>query len=328
MRVLVTGATGFVGGGVARRLARDGHDVRALARASADVHSLEAAGIDVVRGDVGDIESLAVAMSGCSHVIHLAAAKSGARSRLHAVNVRGTANVIDAASRGGVQRVVYGSTLGVHGFVTTPPLDERSPIRPNTPYRLSKWRGEEVARAAHERAGAPVVIARISSVVGCGARGWLPLAQGIAAGRMRLVGDGTNAIDLVPLDDLVDGLVRCAVVPSIEGRHYVLGGGAPATVAGFAAAIAEALGVPAPHAGLPAMPFRVVQHVAQLVFRYTEYTPSYVHGREMLVADKRATSERARAELGYSPRGSLRDAVRAMVQCFVSAGQVARGGRP
>ena len=75
------------------------------------------------------------------------------------------------------------------------------------------------------------------------------------------------------------------------------------------------------------MPFRVVQRAAELVFRYTEYTPSFVHGREMLVADKRATSERARAELGYAPRGSVGDAVRAMVECFVAAGQIPRAGR-
>ena len=322
MRVLVTGATGFVGGGVARRLARDGHDVRVLPRPSADVHSLEAVGIDVVRGDVREIESIAVALSGCSHVIHLAAAKGGSSSLLRDVNVRGTANVLDAAREAGIHRVVYGSTLGVHGFVTGVRMDERTAIRPNTPYRLSKWRGEEVARAAHARAGAPVVIARISSVVGCGARGWLPLAKGIAAGRMRLVGDGANSIDLVPLDDLVDGLVRCAVVPSIEGRHYVLGAGTPSTVAGFTASIAEALGAPAPRTGLPALPFRMIQRVAGVVFRFTEYTPSYVHGREMLVADKRDSSERARAELGYDPRGSLSDAVRAMVKCFVAAGQI------
>lgn len=320
--MLVTGATGFIGGAVACRLARDGHDVRALARPTADVGQLVAAGIDVVRGDVRDPASLALAVRGCSHVIHLAAAKSGPASLLHDVNVRGTANVLDAARGTNVQRVVFGSTLGVNGFVTGQPVDERAPARPNTPYRLSKWRAEEVVRAAHERVDAPVVIARISSVCGRGARGWLPLARGIAAGGMRLIGDGANSVDLVPIDDLADGLIRCAMTPSIEGRHYVLGAGAPSTVAGFAASIARVLGVPAPRPGLPAAPFRAAQRAAAFVFRLTEFASPFVHNREVLVADKRAVSSLARAELGYDPRASLDDAVRAMVEGYVAAGEL------
>ena len=322
MRVLVTGATGFVGGAVARRLAREGHDVRALARPTADIARLVAAGIDVVPGDVRDSDSLALAVRGCSHVIHLAAAKSGSSALMDEVNVRGTANVLAAARGTDVQRVVFGSTLGVHGFVTGRPIDERTPARPNTLYRLTKWRAEEVVRAAHERVNAPVVIARISSVIGRGAGGWLRLAQGIAAGRMRLIGDGANSIDLVPVSDLVDGLIACTVAPSIEGRHYVLGAGAPATVAGFASSIASALGVPAPAPGLPAAPFRAAQRAAALVFRATGFASPFVHSRESLVADKRADSARAREELGYEPRASLEDAIRAMVDGFVSAGQL------
>ena len=326
MRVLVTGATGFLGGAVARTLARDGHDVRTLARPPADAGPLVAAGIDVVRGDVRDADAVALAVRGCSHVIHLAAAKSGALAQQDDVNVRGTAIVIDAARRAGVQRIVFGSTLGVHGFVTGTPLDEHSAVRPNTPYRLSKWRAEQVARSAHERLHVPVVIARISSVIGRGARGWLPMARGIAAGRMRHIGDGSNAIDLVPIDDLVDGLTRCAVVPSIEGRHYVLGASAPSTVAGFASRIADALGVPAPRPGLPAAPFRMAQHAAALVFRLTRKASPFVHDREVLVADKRAISARARAELGYDPHASLDDAIRAMVDGYVASGAIVRRG--
>jgi nucleoside-diphosphate-sugar epimerase len=170
----------------------------------------------------------------------------------------------------------------------------------------------------------PVVIARISTVVGAGARGWLRLAQGIAAGAMHLVGDGTNSIDLVPIDDLADGIIRCAMAPSIEGRHYVLGAGTPCTMAAFAASIAHAIGASPPLPGLPAAPFRLAQRVAALVFRLTGYASSYVHDREVLVADKRSVSTRARVELGYDPHASLDDAVRAMVDDFVGAGLLPR----
>ena len=95
-------------------------------------------------------------------------------------------------------------------------------------------------------------------------------------------------------------------------------------MAAFAAFIATALGTPAPLPGLPAAPFRIAQRVAALVFRLTGFASSYVHDREVLVADKCTTSARARAELGYAPHASLDDAVRAMVDEFIAAGQLPR----
>jgi len=324
MRVLVTGATGFVGGGVARRLARDGHDVRALARPHADVSRLATDGIEIAEGDVRDRASLGLAMRGCSHVVHLAAAKRGSTALLTDVNVRGTANVVDAARAAGVQRLVYGSTLGVHGFIVGGTLDERSPIRPNTPYRRSKWKGEQVAREAHARAVVPVVVARISTVVGAGAMGWVPLARDVVAGRLRLIGGGTNAIDLVALDDVANGLAQCAITPDVEGRCYVLGAGEETTLARFVATVARTLGAPPPRRGPPAAPYRIVLQATALAFRTTGLASARVHDREVLVADKHTSSHLARTELGYDPSTPVESAVRAMIDRYVADGIVRR----
>lgn len=324
MRVLVTGATGFIGGAVARRLAREGHDVRALARSSSDTRSLLEDGVEIVDGDVRDRASLARAMRGCSHVVHLAAAKRGSATLLRAVNVHGTANAVEAARTVGVQRFVHGSTMGVHGFVTGGRLDERSPVRPNTPYRLSKWEGERLARDAHEHAGVPVVVARISTVVGEGAMGWVSLAREVAAGRLRLIGDGSNAIDLVGVHDVAGGLLRCAVVPDIEGKCYVLGAGEDTSVARFVGIVAGALGAPSPRRGPPAAPYRAVFRATALAFRTTRLASQRVHDREVLVADKRTSSDLARAELGYDPSTPVETAVRAMIDRYVADGIVQR----
>jgi nucleoside-diphosphate-sugar epimerase len=327
MRYLVTGATGLIGGTLAFELARRGVPVRALVRESADSAGLRAAGVEIAAGDVRDAAAVRETMRGCTHVVHLAAGRAARgipAATLHDVNVRGTEHVAAAALDEGVQRLVFGSSLGVHGFVTDGVLDERSPIRPNTTYRLTKWQAERRLDEMRERTGLPVVVARISTVVGPGARAWFPLVRAIAAGRFRLVGDGSNCMDLVAVDDLVNGLMLCASVPGVEGRRFVLGSGGQTTFAAFVAEIARALGVAVPVSGPPAAPYRALVRAAALAFRVTGYDSRFAHGREVLVANKRASSARARAELGYRPSSSVPDAVRAMVARLVADGRITR----
>ncbi len=325
MRILVTGASGFLGSALCRRMASDGTTVRALVRTGRDIVALESAGVQVARGDVRDPAAVKEAMRDCSHVIHLAASRRSDDARTNTfreVNVVGTRLVASAALDAGVARFVYASTLGIHGFVTGGVLDESSPVRPNTPYRASKWAGEEAVREMHMRAGLPMVVARISTVVGVGASNWVPFAKGIAQGQLRLIGDGDNHIDLVAVDDLIDGLWRCAVTPSVNGKCFVLGGSESWTLRKFADAIARALGKPAPARGLPAIPYRVMLRAASSLFRLTGHHSAFAHGRELFVADKRSSSRLANVEIGYHATGSVNTAIESMIARFVEDGRV------
>ncbi|NOT07457.1 MAG: NAD-dependent epimerase/dehydratase family protein, partial [Gemmatimonadales bacterium] len=214
MRLLVTGAGGFVGGAVVRHARAQGIPVRAMLRPGGSPATT--LGIESVEADLSSESELAGALRDCTAVIHLAAARTARgtrRSVYREVNVEGTRRLLRAAQEAGVSRFVFASTLGVHGFVTTGPIDESTPARPNTAYRESKWLAERLV-AMPDDGRMTRTIARLATVVGAEGRNLDSFLETVSRDHLRLLGDGANRIDLIASEDAADGLVRCATMPA------------------------------------------------------------------------------------------------------------------
>jgi len=229
MKALVTGATGFVGGAVARALVRTGVDVRVLARPESHLHNLEGLTVERVVGDLRDPASLRQSLTGCQQLYHVAAhyalwAKDP--NIFYDINVTGTRNVMEAASAVGIQRTVYCSTIGAIGLPPGGGLGtEDTPVALDQMaghYKRSKFLAEqEVLKLAQK--GFPVVIVNPSAPVGTGDVRPTPTGQVIIdfmKGRMpAYIETGMNIVDV---DDVAAGHLL-AMQKGRQGERYILG---------------------------------------------------------------------------------------------------------
>jgi dihydroflavonol-4-reductase len=313
VHALVTGATGFTGGHLARALAARGQVVRALVREPGRARSLEAKGIQLVIGDIRDRAALEAAIAGVEVVYHLAAIYRQAgikRDVYQAVNASAVRDIVEISSRAGVRRVVHCSTVGVHGDIEHPPANEDAPLRPGDPYQVSKLEGERLARETGERLGIEVTIARPSGIYGPGDRRLLKLFRGVARGRFPILGQGEIYYHLTHIDDLVEGFRLCGEHPAAPGRTYILAGGEYTTLNQLVALIAEVAGVPPPKLYLPVWPFWIAGALCEALLVPIGVEPPIYRRRVDFYTKSRAFDiSRARGELGYEPRVALRQGI-------------------
>jgi nucleoside-diphosphate-sugar epimerase len=314
VRALVTGATGFTGGHLARQLAARGDSVRALVRDPArGTEPLSAAGVEIVAGDVRDRAALVAASAGVDVVYHVAAVYRQAGLPLETywnVNAVGPGEVVEAAAASGVRRVVHCSTVGVHGDVQHPPANEDAPLSPGDIYQETKLEGEQRAREAAALRGVELTIVRPTGIYGPGDRRLLKLFRGVARRRWITLGSGDIYYHLTYIDDLVEGFHLCGTHPAAANRTYILAGAEVTTLNELVAIVAGVAGVPVPRVHVPVGPVRAAAAVCETISGWFGIEPPLHRRRVDFFTKSRAFDiSRARREIGYVPRIGLREGI-------------------
>ncbi len=251
MKVFVTGATGFIGSHLVRRLVAEGHAVSCLVRRSSQIQVLQSLGVRLVYGDVNDRERLLAGMTGCDWLFHLANLYSmweSDTSRFEAINIGGTRTVLETALECRVKRVIYVSTVAVYGQPAVSPFCEEAIPGPRlmSTYARTKAVADQVAWQFYHQQGLPLVVLYPGIVLGAGddkASG--QYIQDIIRKRVPSTIYHHSRATYVYVGDVVQALLQAAQLPHTVGQKYLVGG---QTLNGrlYARLISEVSGVPLP----------------------------------------------------------------------------------
>ena len=326
MRVLVTGATGFVGGNLARELRDRGYEVRALVRPGGNTLTTEGTGIQRVAGDLLDRESVRQAVAGCEGVFHCAAAYtfwSREPQLVRRTNVEGTVNVLECARDAGARRIVYTSTVSTVGMPKDGTLgDESTPLSRDAlhgHYKQSKFDAEkEAMRLASE--GAPVVVVNPTAPVGPWDVKPTPTGKIILDFmRRKIPAYLATGMNLVDVADVSAGHIL-AMERGETGKRYILGN-RNVTLKEMFAMLSRVTGLPAPKLRLPYWLVVGAGYAEQAISTGLLRREPLIPVEGVLASRKPAwvSSQRAISELGL-PQSPVEGALERAAEWFAANG--------
>ena len=317
-KILVTGAAGFIGGHVCRRLASQGYSVRGLVRKASE--SLKSSGIELAVGDLTDSDSLQDAVKGVDVIYHIAAIfrSNVSRKQMWDTNVMGTRRLLDLAVRSGIQRFVYCSTVGVHGEIRTrTPANEETPYGPGDDYQATKTEAEKVVLEYLRGNRLPITIFRPGGVYGPGDTRFLKLVKGVHRRRFVMIGSGKVLYQMIYIDDLVDGILLCGSLDRAIGNIYILSGEQPTTLNELVGTVAEVLQVRGPRFHIPFAPVYAGAYLCELVCRPLKIEPPIFRRRiDFFRKDRAFDISKAKRELGFRPKVDLKTGLQLTVSWY------------
>ncbi len=308
MRVLVTGATGFLGGHLIEEMAKGPHVPVCAHRKGSDTRRIDELGLVKVVFDLTDRDSMLQALKGVDAVVHLAAyyTFTGRKEMYEKVNVKGTGDLLDACRETGVRRFIYCSSTEAMGPIASPPGDEDSPLNPQYEYGRSKARAEELVKSS----GLDWTILRPSGIYGPSnvddvAYYFITSFKGFAS--KFIIGSGKNYIQFVHVKDVVQGFLKTMDSQASIGRTYIISQARPYTYEEVYRVLANIFQQKEPR-------WRVPRGLAKLMmlpiegFNLLIGRENFLYRRETVnsvTSDRAFKIDRARRDLGYEPEYDL-----------------------
>jgi nucleoside-diphosphate-sugar epimerase len=328
---LITGATGFIGGHLAGRLAGQGWQVRCLARPTSDTSQVDGLDVEIVEGDLQDPDSLARAVDGCRVVFHCGAMVSdwATVEEITRVNVRGTQNLLAAAVGASVDRFIHFSTTDVYGHRGHEAIDESYVGRRfSNWYAQTKLGAEREVRSAETANGLAAVILRPATVYGPRSREVIgDIARAIRGGNMLLINGGRAVAGLVYVDNLIDAAVLAAGHDSAPGQAFNVTDGLGVTWRQFTDDLARGLGCQGPRWSLPFAAANgiafALEHGYRLLRRTAGVRTRPLLSRQavhVLGAEQRFSNHKISSLLGWAPRASYASGLAATLAWLRSEG--------
>lgn len=329
MRALVTGANGFIGSTLVRRLVKEGMAVRCHVHRSADrLKGLEA---EIVAGDVESPSDMAHAVRGCDVVFHLAARATdwGQREEFMTVNALGTKNLLDAALRAKVSRFVLASSLAVHRFGGFVDADEDTPAdQERYAYGASKVAAEKTVRAAQKEIEIAIIRPGLVVFGPEDTTAFVHMAPMLAQGRWTHVDRGRSRLCYSFVDNLAHGFFLVGTHPAAAGGTFNITDDLCLTWKEFVSAIISAFGaeehslsVPRPIARAAGIGLEAVWKV----FRAKVSPPITDYRTALVASDFHFNCEKAKRVLGYRPIVGFEEGLRRTVVWYLEKVKSARG---
>lgn len=317
MKSLITGATGFLGGALTRRLHSMGWDVTALGRNPAKLNELEDEGIHPLRLDITQKDALISAFKGQEIIFHCAAFPSpwGNFEKFYQANVIGTRNVVQACLEDNVKRLVYVSTPSIYfDYNSRVGVKETDPLPgPVSNYAATKLLAEEEIDKGFANGLATIAI-RPRALFGPGDTVIFPrLIPRLQSGRLPILGDGENIVDLTYIENVVDALLLCAESPSNTlGKKYNISNGEPVKIWKLVERICDELNLPHPKRKISYRTANAIASMLELIYTVIPTHPEPPLTRisvSMMANNTTLDITAAKNELGYQPRVSVEEGV-------------------